>query len=279
MKIVMTILARDEQDIIKENIEFHKSQGVDFFIVTDNRSSDDTSNILTEYAKRGVLKYIWEQRNFNQSQWVTHMARMAYVLYGADWVINNDADEFWWPQQGDLKETFLRIPTQYNVLRVQRHNFVPVSECVSSFYRYMVYREKTSKNPIGKPLPPKVAHRGYEKIEIAHGNHRVQGIDNIRTFDGSVEIFHFPIRCYEQLVRKTVSMGENYERNKTLPSFVGRARRTIYEEYKRNGNSLKSYYSRHVYTKDRIDKEIGSGLIVKDCRLLDYFNSISNKTN
>ena len=38
MKIVMTLLVRDEQDIIRENIEFHLSQGIDYFIATDNIS-------------------------------------------------------------------------------------------------------------------------------------------------------------------------------------------------------------------------------------------------
>ena len=35
MKIVMTLLVRDEQDIIRENIEFHLSMGVNFFIAAD----------------------------------------------------------------------------------------------------------------------------------------------------------------------------------------------------------------------------------------------------
>ena len=95
----MTLLVRDEQDILRENIEFHKSQGVDFFIATDNRSTDDTTKILKEYESLGILKYIYEEKDYNQAPWVTHMARMAYTVYGADWIINNDADEFWWPQK------------------------------------------------------------------------------------------------------------------------------------------------------------------------------------
>ena len=52
-KLIMTLLVRDEQDIIRENIEFHLSQGVSFFIVTDNLSTDGTAAILKEYEERG----------------------------------------------------------------------------------------------------------------------------------------------------------------------------------------------------------------------------------
>ena len=101
----MTLLARDEQDIIRENIEFHLSQGVDFFIVTDNKSVDLTPDFRKGYEKKGILRYIFEGNdNYNQHAWVTRMAQMAYTEYGADWVINNDADEIWWKNSGTLKE-------------------------------------------------------------------------------------------------------------------------------------------------------------------------------
>ncbi len=59
-KLVMTLLARDEGDIIRRNIEFHLSHGVDFIIATDNASSDNTRDILTEYKNKGKLYLIDE---------------------------------------------------------------------------------------------------------------------------------------------------------------------------------------------------------------------------
>ncbi len=39
MKLVMTLLLRDEEDIVRENLDFHLAQGVDRVIVTDNGSA------------------------------------------------------------------------------------------------------------------------------------------------------------------------------------------------------------------------------------------------
>jgi len=50
IKIVMTLLVRNEEDIIRENIEFHLSQGVSFFIATY-----DTKRIQKELV-RGQIK-------------------------------------------------------------------------------------------------------------------------------------------------------------------------------------------------------------------------------
>ena len=41
-KIIMTILAKNEIDVIEENIKFHLKQGIDFIIATDNNSTDGT---------------------------------------------------------------------------------------------------------------------------------------------------------------------------------------------------------------------------------------------
>ena len=40
MKLFMTLLLRDEEDIVRENLDFHLAQGVDRVIVTDNGSED-----------------------------------------------------------------------------------------------------------------------------------------------------------------------------------------------------------------------------------------------
>ena len=52
MRIVMTLLVRDEEDVLAANLDFHFAQGVDFVIATDNLSVDRTPQILRDYERR-----------------------------------------------------------------------------------------------------------------------------------------------------------------------------------------------------------------------------------
>src|SRR5436190_2211381 len=153
VKLVMTLLLRDEEDIVRENLDFHLAQGVDRVIVTDNGSDDATVEILREYEAEGSVRLLLEPADdYSQGRWVTRMARLA-AEEGADWVINNDADEFWWPRSGTLASTFEALPEHFWILVDHRTNFVPVPEDGRPFWERMTLRERTSLNPLGKPLP------------------------------------------------------------------------------------------------------------------------------
>ena len=107
-RIVMTLLCRNESDIIAEHVTFHLAMGVDFILATDNVSSDRTVEILEHFEKLGKLRLLRAPR-YEQAKLMTHMARLAAIEHGADWVINSDADEFWWPRQHDLKTTLASL--------------------------------------------------------------------------------------------------------------------------------------------------------------------------
>ena len=78
MKIVMTLLVRDEEDILEDTIAYHLAQGVDFFIITDHQSTDRTPDILSKYREAGVAEVLHQaDPGFYQGEWVTAMARRA----------------------------------------------------------------------------------------------------------------------------------------------------------------------------------------------------------
>jgi glycosyltransferase involved in cell wall biosynthesis len=267
MKLVMTLLLRDEQDIVRENLDFHLAQGVDRVIVTDNGSEDATVEILREYEAQGVVRLLLEPADdYSQGRWVTRMARLA-AAEGADWVINNDADEFWWPRSGTLASTFQGLGNEVGIVVAHRTNFAPRPEDGRRFWERMTARERESLNPLGRPLPPKVAHRAHREITVVQGNHRVEGPDlGGRVDDGSIEILHFPMRTYAQFENKIVKGGRAYARNPELPQRTGRTWRRLYELWEQG--ELRDHYDGQVVTGPGRDD------LLEDTRLRDYLRGL-----
>jgi len=171
----MTILVRDEIDIIKDMIDFHLAQGVDHIIITDNGSVDGTYEACKEYTNTGKVELLEEPASdFSQHRWVTRMANIAYEKYNADWVINADADEFFLPlkKNVNLKDTLKRVKSNISALRLPRHDFVSNERAMKvSPSVEMIYRKTVSLNFKGSLLPPKVIHRGSPNTVIPQGNH------------------------------------------------------------------------------------------------------------
>ena len=67
-KVFMTILAKDEVDIIEYQLRYHKHMGVDGFIVTDNNSSDGTREIFDKYKEKGWIKEIIDEKSSEYKQ-------------------------------------------------------------------------------------------------------------------------------------------------------------------------------------------------------------------
>lgn len=272
MKLVMTLLVRDEEDIVRANIDYHLAQGVDFILATDNLSQDRTAEILREYERSGQLSYISEvDDTYSQHVWVTRMARDAHVKFGADWVINSDADEFWWPRFGNLKETLARVPPENPCLLVGRCNFVVERErSPGPFYACMTHREVASFNALGNPLPPKLVHRGRPMIEVAQGNHWAENIGPGEPATGLMDIMHFPVRSHAQLKNKIAKGGAAYARNTALDPSIGDAWRTLHRRLSEDGD-LHAYFATVEHDAWRLAARIAAREVIKDTRLADFF--------
>lgn len=279
MKLVMTLLVRDEADILRENIEFHLSHGVDMIIATDNLSVDATKDILMEYQNQGLLEYIFESRdNYHQSEWVTRMARLAKTKHDADWVINSDADEFWWPETaGSLKQVFEQIPENIDGINIERYNFVPIISQNQPFYHSMIFREVKSFNHSGNLLPPKTCHRGNENIHIRQGNHIIRFENNKKPEiqkSQAISILHFPVRTKEQMTNKIIKGGRAYKRS-GLNLRIGSAWRDLYAKYQQDG--LVEYFEEIFYFSQRVTTELEDRILVEDTRLREDLNRIFTK--
>jgi len=208
MRLVMTLLARDEADIVDAQIAFHLHAGVDFVIATDHGSEDGTREILERHEREGHLRLIRQDvPEVRQAEWVTHMARIAATDHGADWVLNTDADEFWWPRGGSLKDVLAAVPDRYGVVRGAWRHFPPRPDDGRFFADRMVARLARPAHPGAKQTVfhahQKVAHRAVADVEVELGNHNAvgAGLELLREWL-PIEILHFSFRTVEQLERK-----------------------------------------------------------------------------
>ena len=273
MKLVMTLLVRDEADIVDAQIAFHLHAGVDVVIATDNRSEDGTTEILERYEREGLLHLIREAGDdLRQSEWVTRMARLAASDYGADWVLNADADEFWWPHGTSLKDVLASVPAHYGVVRAAWRNFVPRPGGHPFFAERMTARLCTPAfhaHPLS--THSKSAHRAVADVRIGRGNHEAFGT-GLRPVRGwyPIEILHFPVRSLEHCMRKYVTQFVALERNaeKGIPGHMADAYRAYRE------GALADFYAPLVVDDEQLARGLEAGSLAVDVRLRDALRSL-----
>jgi hypothetical protein len=276
MKVVVTVLARDEADVIDAQIKFHLNAGADFVIATDNRSQDGTTEILESYARGGHLHLIREPaEGLRQGEWVTRMARLAATDYGADWVINSDADEFWWPRGASLKEIFAAVPRRYGIVQAFWRSFVPRPDDDDEFAERMTVR-LAQQAPINDPTSfyrpvIKVAHRADPSVVVGRGNHSLvgSGFAPMRTWF-PLEVLHFPLRSRTQWAHKVGLQGEAFtkhiERAGTGYHLKG------YDALQ--GGRIDQQHQTMVVDDEAVDRGLADGTLAVDTRLRDALREL-----
>jgi glycosyltransferase involved in cell wall biosynthesis len=218
-RLVVTLLVRDEADVMAATLEFYLAQSPSRIIVTDNSSTDGTADILERYAESGHIDLIFEPNlQYRQSEWVTRMARSALHDHGADWVINADVDEFWMPvdRSRGLIEELSEVPEQFDMIQVVRDDLRALRSSSEErpWLRRLVWRDTCTVASNGNPLGLKAAHRAGPDVVVALGNHDVTGLALHSILPSRpLEILHVPLRSWQQFARKIENGGSSYEFN------------------------------------------------------------------
>lgn len=280
MRLVMTLLVRDEIDIVESMLEFHYESGVDHVIATDNGSRDGTLEVLRRFEDRGRLDLLHEPpSDFSQHRWVTRMANRAVEEHRADWVIHADADEFFISTgHRSLKDHLDLVSPDVAVLKVRRHDHVAhVRPGVRPPPAEMIYRKAVSTNLAGDPLPPKVVHRAIAGVRITQGNHEVVGDLHGRTeCDDALAVHHFPLRSDSQFATKVRNAGSGYARNRELDPLTGFHKRYWYDLLER-AELDNHYWTMCHYDERRLARELDEGTLVIDTTVADRLALVAGR--
>jgi hypothetical protein len=275
VRIVLTLLVRDEIDVVAHMIDHHLAAGVDHIVATDNGSVDGTVEVLEGYRDRGVLELLHEPaQDYEQGRWVTRMARRAATEHGADWVVNADADEFFWPV--DLRAAFAAVPAEYGQVEVRRDNLIADPGVSGPWPERLTIRDTESLSPRGTRIGPKTCHRADPDVTVEQGNHAVHGPRvGPRAPGHGLEILHVPDRGYEQYERKIANGGSAYAANTRLGSDIGWHWR---EDHARLlSGDLPRVYARRQRTAGQIEEGIAAGTLRRDYRLRDRLAARSSR--
>jgi len=272
MRVVETLVVRDEADIVEGQIAYHLNAGIDFVIATDHESRDGTTEILESYARQGYLHRIpVVSGKVLETEWRTHMARLAATDYGADWVMAADADEFWVPRRGTIKEVLAAVPTRFGIVGGVICHFVPRPDDGQLFSERMTVRlvQHAPVNDPTSPLrpSPKSAFRGDPDVRVLHAAYWIES-PRLEPLPGwcPFDVFHFPCRSLEQWARKTARRG-HAESDKPLGQYVKGLKA-------QQEGRIEDVYEALVVDNETLERGIVSGSLVVDTRLRDALWSI-----
>ncbi len=276
-KLFMVYTVKNEEDIIENNIRFHKAMGVDGFIVTSHNSDDGTNKILEKLKKEGlILEIIYETSDkFNQAQFCDRMIKLAKNKYKADWIISADADEIYCPnlswEQGityNLKECIAKYnPSNVNVLLLTPITFFPDGrdEYFNCPY-FLIYNnnlniENYEMNRFINSFAiecKKVIFKAKDYKKISIGNHSVKMRHKIVLPCANIKYFHYHIKNYADFVKRA---------ERWLPCAQTMPKNTCWQEklyvnLYEDGN-LKEHYN-SLFNEDTREYLIKEGAVIID---------------
>lgn len=290
MRLAMSILCRDEADIIEHSVRYHADSGVDCFVITDNGSRDGTREILEQLKGEYEIEIIDEPSlTVNSDLWVSRMHDSLRNNHHADWIINSDADEFWVSDTLGLKPSILQALSMaplpepsISAIHCDRNNMITSREmALDSNYSFLdnIYKvldtlsdydrpgtwHENNSNTLIKTLPGKSIERVESPLTDASLFNNLTGTyDEITST--AVRILHFPVRSYHQFEKKVVNFGRSLERNKRFAYHTNQQMLHWFNLYQQ-GELMYEYMS-IVLPEARLQELLESGKLCIDDSLL-----------
>ena len=196
--IAMLLLVRDEEDILAQNIAFHLRCGIRNFVVTNNGSTDGTRDILRDFERSlGTSFIVLDDPVIAhlQAERVNRMIAIAKEKFQPRWVLSADADEFWYPVNGNYTT---ECDGRANILDCYWHNFAPAPD--TAWQGFQTIGEMPGYHARMK----KTLCLARGLLGMYAGNHEARTIPHVARRSENIRVYHYPIRSYAQFERKVV---------------------------------------------------------------------------
>lgn len=278
-KLALTLVCKNEDSIIEENIKFHKAMGVDNVIVLNHNSTDNTLKILERLKEEGFVDEIITKTcpQHEHNIWVQEMVTLAREKYKAAWVINADADEYYFSKSLNLKNS-IQAANDANVIKCyltdlypdDRDDFLSCPYFITRlFYQYELgmLNFENADNIVKEftyTKTPKVINKTEGIKKMYAGNHAID-MENQKEIETSdITLYHFNIRNYKQFETRIKRWLEaiNY-----MPGMMGIHMKKQIEIYK--AGKLKEYYY-SKYNEEKRKHLIENGIITMDTSLYHF---------
>lgn len=273
-------MVKNEADIIETFVRYHQHI-FDGMVILDNRSSDQTLNILNRLKEEGMPLIVIKDANaeYRPEQKFTELLYFAVRHFNPDMIFPLDADEFLIPSN-PLKGPRMmldRMADLNKIFYVKRITYVPH---IKDRRKEPLILKRMIHARINDHTPDKVAVTGEVAKQyspsLAVGNHKLlfpdQRPGNTEVLEG-VLIAHYPIRSMEQLKSKIFVgwMNALSRYNKKPADSWQRAR--VFNQLKENPNITYPEFiqiAKHFAVKEAANMAIVPRPInLSSCRSLD----------
>ncbi|MGE0462984.1 MAG: glycosyltransferase family 2 protein [Vicinamibacterales bacterium] len=223
-RIAAIVGVKDEVELIGASIKHLRQIGVDHIIVADAGSTDGTLDVLEDERRAGgvLVAHVDPATVVDYDTESAHTMALARES-GADWVLFMDADEFFIPATGSLKDCrHLRdadviVADRFNVVVTPDHLLMPAilaprhyahlslfTRQVPDFRRYMDERPHASFVTV-RP-GPKVMARPSVADALVPGGHDVHASGARRAVATDLIVAHVPFTTEDRFERKVANI-------------------------------------------------------------------------
>lgn len=278
MRITAHLGVLDEVELIASAVDHLYRIGVDHVIVFDMGSKDGTLEILQQYPGSD-LQLVKLSNDTSWEDW-KNLATESIKQAPTDWVLFLDADEFWFPATGSIKDCIALAG--HDVVTVDRFN-IPMTgsglamaqtlgpEGYGETFLYTQPIEDLRNHMIAHPDTPLISAVPAPKViariecmqEVTMGGHDILTADGKpvrRTKAADMVIAHVAVSTLERFERRAANITEFFEHDvHSLTGTQGWRWRRIYDLARQGG--IIEEYERQIADQARMDEMIACGSV------------------